>query len=155
MGEQALLHGTGGDLELARSVVQHAIVERRDDPLALGQALLILGRIERRTKRRGRSRAALEHAAAIFAGIPEPAWEARARAELRRLGERGEPGGLTVTQRRIAELAAAGLTNPEIATRVFVSRKTVEANLSAVYRKLGLRSRVELARGGYAACDVP
>ena len=117
----------------------------------LARTLLILGRIERRAKRRGRSRAALEHAAALFVSVPAPAWEARARAELRRLGERGEPGELTVTQRQIAELAAAGLTNPEIAAQVFVSRKTVEANLSAVYRKLGLRSRVDLARAGIAA----
>ena len=43
-------------------------------------------------------------------------------------------------------LAAAGRSNPEMAAEMFVSRKTVEANLSRVYRKLGLRSRVELAR---------
>jgi DNA-binding NarL/FixJ family response regulator len=47
---------------------------------------------------------------------------------------------------RIAELAATGLTNPEIASAAFVSRKTVEANLTKIYRKLGVRSRVELAR---------
>ncbi|MGB0096241.1 MAG: helix-turn-helix transcriptional regulator [Solirubrobacteraceae bacterium] len=53
---------------------------------------------------------------------------------------------MTETEARIAELAAAGMTNPEIAAAAFVSRKTVEANLSKVYQKLGVHSRVELAR---------
>ena len=46
----------------------------------------------------------------------------------------------------MAQLAASGLTNREIASAAFMSEKTVEANLSRVYRKLGLRSRTELAR---------
>src|SRR3954447_2645721 len=90
--------------------------------------------------------AALERAAALFASLPAPRWEAKAQAELRRLGAPAAPGGLTETQRRVAEPAAEGLSNPEIAAQVFVARKTVEANLSAVYRKLGVRSRTELAR---------
>ena len=52
---------------------------------------------------------------------------------------------LTPTERRIAELAATGAHNKEIAGALFVSVKTVEANLSRVYTKLGIRSRVELA----------
>ncbi len=146
--EHGLVLAARGDLERGRAAVHAALARRPDDPFALARALLILGRIERRAKRRGASRAALEHAAALFAGIPSPHWEATARAELRRLGRRVPPGALTETERRIAALAADGLTNPEIAAHVFVSRKTVEANLSAVYRKLGLRSRVDLARAG-------
>ena len=53
--------------------------------------------------------------------------------------------GLSDTERRVAELAAAGLSNHEVAQRAFLSVKTVEANLTRVYRKLGVRSRVELA----------
>ncbi|NUT56529.1 MAG: helix-turn-helix transcriptional regulator, partial [Thermoleophilia bacterium] len=48
------------------------------------------------------------------------------------------------TERRIATLAASGLTNREVAGLAFVSPKTVEANLARVYRKLGIRSRAEL-----------
>jgi DNA-binding NarL/FixJ family response regulator len=51
---------------------------------------------------------------------------------------------LTPSEARIAQLAAAGLTNREVASAAFVSHKTVEANLSRIYRKLGIRSRAEL-----------
>ena len=73
-------------------------------------------------------------------------WADRARAELERLGLRPSAGALTETESRIAALAASGATNREIAGLMFVSVKTVEANLSRCYRKLGVRSRVELAR---------
>ena len=53
---------------------------------------------------------------------------------------------LTETERRVAELAAQGLRNQEIADAVFISPKTVEAVLGRVYRKLGIRSRAEIAR---------
>ncbi|MEO8887772.1 MAG: AAA family ATPase [Jatrophihabitantaceae bacterium] len=56
------------------------------------------------------------------------------------------PAALTPAERRIAPLAAQDLTNREIATRLYVSEKTVEAHLSRVYRKLGVASRHELAR---------
>ena len=59
---------------------------------------------------------------------------------------RREPDELNETERRIAELAADGLSNKEIAQRAFLSVKTVEANLTRVYRKLGIRSRAALAR---------
>jgi DNA-binding NarL/FixJ family response regulator len=53
---------------------------------------------------------------------------------------------LTPSERRVAELAAAGLTNRDVATKLFVSAKTVEANLTQIYRKLGIRTRAELGR---------
>jgi DNA-binding NarL/FixJ family response regulator len=59
---------------------------------------------------------------------------------------RKAPETLTATEREIAGLAAAGLTNQMIAERAFVSRKTVEANLARAYRKLGISSRAQLAR---------
>ena len=55
------------------------------------------------------------------------------------------PGDLTATERRIASLAAAGLTNWEVAKSAFISTKTVETNLGGVYAKLGIRSRAQLA----------
>jgi len=59
---------------------------------------------------------------------------------------RREPDELNETERQVAELAAQGLSNQEIAQRAFISVKTVEANLTRVYRKLGIRSRAALAR---------
>ena len=52
---------------------------------------------------------------------------------------------LTTREREVAELVAAGLTNKEVAARLFLSLGTVEANLSKVYAKLAVRSRTELA----------
>jgi DNA-binding NarL/FixJ family response regulator len=53
-------------------------------------------------------------------------------------------GALTETERRVAELAAEGLTNREVAQLMFLAVKTVEANLARAYRKLGITSRAEL-----------
>jgi DNA-binding CsgD family transcriptional regulator len=115
-------------------------------PFEHARALLVQGKLERRAKRKRAAREALQGAADIFAALPAPLWHAKAQQELQRLGVRKDPDQLTETEARIAKLAAQGLSNPEIAAAVFVSRKTVEANLSKAYRKLGVRSRVELAR---------
>ena len=61
---------------------------------------------------------------------------------------------LTPAERRIAELAARGHTNPEIAATLYISVKTVEANLTRIYRKLGVRSRVDLARHNLDPLDT-
>ena len=53
---------------------------------------------------------------------------------------------LTASERRVAELAAEGRSNPEIAQTLYVTRKTVETHLGHVYRKLGVSGRVQLAR---------
>jgi DNA-binding NarL/FixJ family response regulator len=67
---------------------------------------------------------------------------------------RRAPLDLSATELRIAELAAAGLTNKAIAAEVFVTQKAVEANLARAYRKLGIRSRAQLSRA-LDARDVP
>ena len=67
------------------------------------------------------------------------------RRELDVVGPRRRaPDELTATELRVAELAATGITNREIAKAAFMSEKTVEAHLARVYRKLGIRSRAEL-----------
>ena len=67
----------------------------------------------------------------------------------------GRPTELTATERRVAELAATGLTNREVAAQAFMSPKTVEANLARVYRKLGIRSRAELGARLASADSTP
>ena len=54
------------------------------------------------------------------------------------------PESLTASERRVADLAASGLSNPEIAQQLFVTRKTIEKHLGQVYLKLGLTARAEL-----------
>ena len=54
--------------------------------------------------------------------------------------------GLTPAEQRVAELAASGMTNRDVAAKLFISSKTVEATLARVYRKLGIRSRAELGQ---------
>ena len=72
-------------------------------------------------------------------------WTARAEAELRRVPiRRGAPQELTPTEEQVAELTGSGRTNREVAQALFMSPKTVEANLTRIYRKLGIRSRGEL-----------
>ena len=66
------------------------------------------------------------------------------RAELDRVGLRHSPDELTATERRVAELVAEGLTNREVASKAYMSPKTVQANLTRIYRKLGISSRAEL-----------
>ena len=56
---------------------------------------------------------------------------------------RRAPDELTATELRVAELAAAGMTNREVAQVTYMSAKTVEAHLASVYRKLGIRSRAQ------------
>jgi DNA-binding NarL/FixJ family response regulator len=76
-----------------------------------------------------------------------PLWARRARDDLARVGGATLPSGeLTPTEQRIAELVGQGKKNREVAETLFISGKTVEANLSRIFHKLGVRSRTELAR---------
>ena len=73
--------------------------------------------------------------------------ERRAAEELAAIGGRAPASGeLTPVERRVVELVAAGNTNREVAAALFLSTRTVEGHLSRVYAKLGVHSRVELAR---------
>jgi DNA-binding NarL/FixJ family response regulator len=122
-------------------------------PAELGRTLLALGRLHRRRNERQRAQERLAEAVRVLEAGGAAGWAAVARDELDRArGRRGSPERLTATERQIAELAVAGLRNAEIAARLFLSGKTVEANLSRAYRKLGVRSRTELA-GQLASAD--
>src|SRR5581483_1407090 len=112
------------------------------------RSLLLLGRARRRAKRWGDARPALGEAHASFVALDASGWADEAQAELDRVAARRPPaaGALTPAERRVAELAADGLSNKEIAAALFVSVYTVEAHLSHCYAKLGIRSRAQLAR---------
>ena len=147
---RGLLQASVGETDAAIGRLEDAVEAHRglENPFALARTLLALGAVQRRAKRRAAARASLESAERLFAELGAEQWVLRARSEAARLGGRrpGNRDELTQTERRIAELAAAGRSNREIAGELFVSERTVEANLTRSYRKLGVRSRTELAR---------
>jgi DNA-binding NarL/FixJ family response regulator len=111
-------------------------------PFERARTLLALGRALRRRKQWSAARDALRQALSLFTQSGALLWAQAAHNELGRAGERTtDPGELTATERRIAELAASGLSNQEVAERAFLTVKGVEANLTRAYRKLGIRSR--------------
>jgi DNA-binding NarL/FixJ family response regulator len=114
-------------------------------PFELGSAWLVKGRLYRRLKQRRAAAEAFRDALAIFERVGAPTWERQARDELARVGpRRRSPDELTATELHVAQLAAEGLTNREVAKAAFMSAKTVEAHLARAYRKLGINSRAEL-----------
>ena len=116
-------------------------------PLERARTLLALGSVHRQAKHKRLAREALDRALAIFEELGAPLWAEKARAELRRIsGRRPASDELSETEERVAALAAQGRSNRQIAAELYVSVRTVEAHLSHVYRKLGVRSRAELAR---------
>lgn len=114
-------------------------------PFELGRTLLVEGQIARRAHRRRESVAALERAIEHFEVLGSSHWADKARMELARVGiRRGRTDELTPTELSVAKMAAGGLTNREVASALYISPKTVEANLARAYSKLGIRSRAEL-----------
>jgi DNA-binding CsgD family transcriptional regulator len=154
---QGILAAARGDLDAATAALQQALAahDRVEMPFERGRTLLALGRTLRRRKQWSAAREALREALALFAQTGAALWEQAARNEVARAGERsGEPGELTATERHVAELAASGLSNQEVAERAFLTVKGVEANLTRAYRKLGIRSRGGLA-GALRRDDEP
>jgi DNA-binding NarL/FixJ family response regulator len=144
---RALVAGARGDLEAALAAAEQALERHEHPPMPFERArtLLVKGRLERRARRRGRAKQSFEQALEIFERCGARLWADRARAELERIGLRRTSGGdLTEGERRVAELAAQGLTNRQVAAALFMSPKTVEANLSRAYQKLNVGSRAEL-----------
>lgn len=144
---RGLLAAARGDLTAAEQELDLALAQfnRVEMPLELGRTLLMSGQVKRRAKQKRAAREAFMRAVETFETIGARLWTARARSELERTGVHHSAGDeLTPTELRVAGLAARGLTNRRIAETLFVSAKTVEANLARVYLKLGIRSRAEL-----------
>ena len=135
-------------LELLEEAV--AVLGDSDAKLEHARALADLGATLRRAGRRAEARKPLRRALDAALACGAVALATFTRAELAASGARPRHGGghgtaaLTPSEHRVAALAAEGLSNPEIAQRLFLTRRTVETHLTHAYGKLGIRSRAEL-----------
>ncbi len=121
-------------------------------PFERARSHLVYGEFLRRAKRRLEARIQLRTALDTFEGMGAALWARRTRDELHATGEtarKRDPSTvdqLTPQERRVAQLAAEGGSNRDIAAQLFLSPKTVEYHLHKVFLKLDVHSRVELAR---------
>jgi ATP/maltotriose-dependent transcriptional regulator MalT len=144
---RGLLLTAQADLDPAANALEEALRQHERVPMPLERArtLLAYADVQRRKRERRRARATLEQALAIFEQHGASLWAQRTRRELRQLGGRPTTKDeLTPAEARVAELAASGMTNRQVAAALFISAKTVEANLGRVYQKLGIHSRAQL-----------
>ncbi|MDX6730894.1 MAG: hypothetical protein QOC54_842, partial [Baekduia sp.] len=128
-------------------------------PFEQARTQLAYGERLRRDRRRADAREQLGDALEVFERLGATSWADRARVELRATGGAAAEGGaaekeavaaagleeLTAHELQIARLVAYGMTNREVAAKLFLSPKTIEYHLSQIYRKLDLRSRTQLA----------
>jgi DNA-binding CsgD family transcriptional regulator len=145
---RGLLALASGEAERAADLLGQAVDahQRLPQPVERARTLLAYGEALRRAGRRTQARGVLQQACALFEGTGAALWAERAHAELGRVGGRVRQDELTPTERRVAQLVAAGKTNREVAATLFVADRTVEGHLTHIYAKLGVRSRSELAR---------
>jgi DNA-binding CsgD family transcriptional regulator len=144
---RALLLAARGDLNAATATAERAMTEhdRLPMPFERARTQLLLGQLQRRQRHRDAAAATLGEALQTFEQLGTPLWADRAKADLARgTSGRRRAEGLTPSEQRVADLALSGMTNRDIAAALFISPKTVEVNLSRIYRKLNIRSRMEL-----------
>lgn len=159
---EAAVRSARGDPDTALELLRAATRRFEDlgQPLERGHCLLERARIERRRRRHASARAAVDEALELFTRCGARPWIEQAGRGLAQFDAGGGPaaGGdsgdergtatrrvLTGNQERIAALVGEGATNQEVAARMFLSVKTIEASLTRIYRKLGIRSRTELS----------
>jgi DNA-binding NarL/FixJ family response regulator len=138
-----------GDIAGAHRMAQQAMTdhERLPMPFERARTQLLVGQLQRRQRQKETATATFRTALTAFEEMGAPLWADRARAELARTNVTPSRGlTLTPSEQRVAELAASGMTNRDIAAALFISPKTVEANLARIYRKLSIKSRAELGR---------
>ncbi|GGN07141.1 transcriptional regulator [Actinoplanes campanulatus] len=141
----AIVSSESGQADLAADLATAAArhFERLRQPVEQAHALLVAGGAERRRRRYAAARQAVGAAHKLFRTTGARPWAREAELALART--EGTPDqGLTSTELRIAGMVRDGASNREIATRLYLSVKTVEATLTRVYRKLGVRSRTQL-----------
>jgi DNA-binding CsgD family transcriptional regulator len=145
---RGLVASAEGDVARASSLLDRAVEEHTEvgDPFGTARALLGLGIVWRRARKKRGAREAIQAALDGFEQLGAANWVEKAQSELGRIGGRRREEGLTPAERRVAALVAEGRTNREVAAALFVTERTVASHLSHVYAKLGVRSRTELAR---------
>ena len=147
---RVLAAATGGESAIEQLRAAVAELKRSPAPLELARALLDLGAALRRAGRRREAREPLGRAIELAHAHGAQPLANVARTELRAAGARPRRvmrtgvDALTPSERRVADLAASGLPNAQIAARLFITRKTTEHHLASAYRKLGISSRGEL-----------
>lgn len=125
---------------------------RARQPFVQARTELCFGERLRRVRRRREARERLSAARLTFDQLGTAPWAERACQELVATGIHARRrvdstrGDLTAAEQHVARVVAGGATNREAAAQLFVTEKTIETHLSHIYRKLGLRSRTELAR---------
>jgi DNA-binding CsgD family transcriptional regulator len=143
-----LLKAATGERVTALDLLKRALGEHQRLPMPFEEARtrLLLGSVLRRTGHRTDARRELEAARATFLRLGTPIQERQASTELDSIGGRRRlDSELSPVEQRIADLVASGQTNREVAAATFTSIRTVESHLVRIYRKLGIRSRTELA----------
>ncbi|MBB5161602.1 LuxR family transcriptional regulator [Mycobacterium sp. AZCC_0083] len=146
---RALWLAANGDVDAALESVNRAMAEHDRTPMRFERARtrLLLGKLQRRRRLKDAASKTLAEALAEFEEVGAPWWADHVRAELARTNVRPNSAvALTPSEQRVADLAASGMTNRDVAATLFIGIKTVEHNLSRVYNKLGIRSRAELGR---------
>jgi DNA-binding CsgD family transcriptional regulator len=140
--------GTDADALYQESIFRLGKTQLR---IELARSQLLYGEWLRRGRRNLDARVQLRAALRLFRELGVDAFGNRARIELEATGERTRPlaadseAHLTPQESQVARLAAQGLTNREIAARLFIGQSTVEYHLVKVFRKLDVRSRTQLA----------
>jgi DNA-binding CsgD family transcriptional regulator len=125
--------------------------ERTVGPFERARTLLCYGERLRRGRRRTDAREPLRASLEVFERLGAAPWAERARSELEATGEQLRRGDdhpsqrLTPQELQVALVVARGATNREAGAALFLSPKTIETHLGRVYRKVGVRSRTELA----------
>ena len=146
---RAMLLAAQGDIQAANRAVELALTEHERLPMPFERARtqLLAGQLQRRQRQKDQAATTLREALTTFEDLNTRLWADRARAELARadVGTR-RMSSLSPSEQRVAELAASGMTNRDVAAALFISPKTVESNLARIYRKLGIHSRAELGR---------
>lgn len=146
---RSMMLAAHGDVEAATRMAQQAMAAHQAlaMPFERARTQLLLGQLQRRLRQKEATTATLTEALAAFERMKTALWADRTRNELARTSVRATRTTLlTPSEERVAELAASGLTNRDIGAAVFISPKTVEANLARIYRKLDIHTRAELGR---------
>jgi DNA-binding CsgD family transcriptional regulator len=156
---EALLHAERGESDLGAALLIGGVkaFEELSQPIEQGHTLLMLSQVERRRRRYAAARTAATEALSVLTRIGAKPWIEQAVRTLAWIdgtsadlpAAASVPAGplstLTVTEARIAAMVREGASNREIATKMFLSVKTVEATLTRIYRKLSVRSRTQLS----------